>query len=341
MNIQQNVSLSRYSTMKLGGQARYLTEVNNKKELLEGLAYAKDNNLEIVMIGVGSNIVWSDEGFDGLVMVNKLSNFDVKEIEGSAIFTVGAGNNWDETVKKSVDMGYSGLEQLSLIPGTVGATPVQNVGAYGQEIKDVLVSVDAYDMQKKDFVTIDSKDCGFGYRTSRFKTTDKGRFFITSISMKLAKQNPRPPFYESLQKYFDSKNIATFTPKIVRNAVIAVRKDKLPDPSVVANNGSFFANPIINAAEFAALEIKYPSIYHWKMPDNKVKISAAWLVEQAGFGKGYEDTETGMATWKNHSLVIVNKRAKKTDDLLKFKEKISQAVHAKFGITIEQEPELI
>lgn len=342
MNLQENVPLSRHSTMRLGGSARYLVEIHSKEDLQEALKLAEEKSLPTIMIGDGSNIIWKDIGYPGLVLVNRLSNFVKKNVdEKTAEFVIGAGESWDEIVKKTVDLGYSGIEQLSLIPGTAGGTPVQNVGAYGREIKDVLVSVEAYDSEQKKFVTLSNKDCGFGYRTSRFKTKDKSRFFITSITLKLSKGAPKPPFYESLQKYFDAHDIQSFTPQIVCEAVIAVRKDKLPDPSGVANNGSFFANPIVEASAFAKLEIKYPQVVHWRLPNGKVKISAAWLVEQAGFAKDTHDPETGMATWRNHSLVLVNEKAKRTADLLKFRDRIIQTVHAKFDITLEQEPELI
>ncbi len=341
MNIQENVSLAQYSTMRLGGKARYLGKIHAKDELIEALQFAKQKGVPTIMIGQGSNIIWRDEGYKGLVLLNSLSNFEFNELDkDTAEFTLGSGEDWDDVVKKTVDMGYSGIEHLSYIPGTIGATPVQNVGAYGREIKDVLVSVEAYDKVLGKFVVIPNKECAFGYRTSRFKTVDRGRFFITNVALKLSKTNPTPPFYDSLQKYFDEHNISKFSPASVRDAVIAVRTSKLPDPDIVANNGSFFANPIIDESVFAALEIKHPTIVHWRLRGDKVKISAAWLVEQAGF-KNYHDTKTGMATWDKQSLVLINEHAKSTKDLLDFKQKIVEAVHAKFGITPEQEPELI
>ncbi len=339
MNIQKNVSLAQYSTMRLGGTARFLCDITNKDELQKALVFAKEQDVNTIMIGSGSNIIWRGD-YDGLVVVNRLRHFRKKVVgKNTAQFTIGAGEEWDDVVKRTVDVGYSGIEFLSLIPGTAGATPVQNVGAYGCEIKDTLVSVGVYDTKAQKFVTIQASDCQFGYRTSRFKTTDKGRFFITSITLRLTKTHPSPPFYASLQAYFDAHSITTFTPAVVREAVIAVRTKKLPDPDVVANNGSFFANPVISKSAFAALEIRHPAIAHWPAGD-RVKISAAWLIEQAGF-KNVHDSETGMATWDKQPLVLINEHARSTDDLLTFKAKIVSAVHSKFGITLEQEPELI
>ncbi len=341
MRILENVRLSKYSTMRLGGKARYLASISSKTELVEALDFAKQKELSTIMIGGGSNIIWRDEGYDGLVLVNTLSSFKVRDIDKTNIeLFIGAGEDWDEIVKKTVELGYSGIEQLSFIPGTVGATPVQNVGAYGCEIKDVLVSVEAFDSATDKYVVIPKNDCQFGYRTSRFKTSDKNRFFITGITLKLSKTNPKPPFYDSLQKYFEENNIKTYTPKSVREAVIAVRTSKLPDPDVVANNGSFFANPVIDRSKFATLEIKFPGIVCWEQKNNKVKLSAAWLIEQAGF-KDYHDKATGMATWDKQPLVLINEHARSTQDVIDFRDKIIQTVRSKFGITLEQEPELI
>ncbi len=335
----ENVPLSAYSTMRLGGPARYLTDINNRNEIPEALEWATQHQLPVIMIGGGSNIYWDDGGFNGLVLVNKILRFEVFEEDGTNVYvTAGAGENWDSVVKRTVDKGYTGIEQLSLIPGLTGATPIQNVGAYGREIKDVLVTVEAYDTRARQFVTIPGSDCQFAYRSSRFKTTDKGRFFITAITLHLTKGNPAPPYYEAVAAYFKENNIANPTPQTLRDAVIAIRTSKLPDPATVANNGSFFHNPIIPADQFLQLQAHYPMVPHWQVDNNKVKISAAWLMEQAGF-KDFHDSGTGMATWKNQPLVFVNEHAQSTADLRKFRDKVAAAVKEKFGIVLQQEPE--
>jgi UDP-N-acetylmuramate dehydrogenase len=343
MNIRQNVSLKDYSTMRLGGDARYLGEANNIEELHEFINWGGRTGISYLVIGHGSNIVWQDGGYEGLVIVNKIKGFTVRQIGGtdSAMFSFGAGEDWDEAIRKTVDMGYTGIEKLSLIPGTVGGAPVQNIGAYGCEAKDTLVSVRAYDNQAQDFVTITNEQCKFGYRTSIFNTTSKGRYIIVSVTFKLSKDNPKPPFYPSLQKFLDQYHIKSFTPLIIRNAVIAVRSEKLPDPRYVANNGSFFGNPIVDKSILNQLLVNYKNIPNWPAPENKVKLSAGWLIEHAGFSKGYRDSETGVGLWKNHPLVIVNENAKSTSDLLRFRQKIIIAVKNKFGVTLTQEPELI
>lgn len=341
MYVLENVPLSSYSTMRLGGAARYLTDINELSEIPRAISWADAKQLPVIMIGSGSNIVWTDKGFPGLVMVDKISRYeDFAEDEQNHYVTAGGGESWDQVVARTVEAGLSGIEFLSLIPGTVGATPVQNVGAYGQELSNVLVGVEAYDRQTNQFVTLAPSDCAFAYRTSRFKTTDRGRFFITAITMHLMKGNPVPPFYASLDQHLKDKNIQSYTPRIIREAVIAIRTSKLPDPSKVANNGSFFANPVIDSSKLVQLQAAYPQIVYWEVSEGKVKLSAAWLVEQAGF-KDVHDQETGMATWPAQPLVLVNEHAHHTADLLKFKQKIINTVQAKFGIVLEQEPELL
>lgn len=341
MNVQEHVSLKDHSTMRLGGTARYLADITGKADLTEAVAWAQEHGLPLLMIGSGSNIVWKDDEFPGLILVNKIPGYEAyDEDELNCYVTVGAGENWDSVVKRSVEAGLTGIEALSMIPGTAGATPVQNVGAYGQRISDVLTTVEAYDMQAKSFVNIPGADCAFAYRTSRFKVADKGRFLITAVTLHLMRGNPEPPFYVALQEYFDQHIINAYTPQIVRDAVMAIRKVKLPDPSAVANNGSFFANPVVTQEQAQQLQENFPGIPAWPGDDDKVKIPAAWLIENVGL-KDYHDPETGMATWRYHALVLVNEHAKNAADLLKFKQKIVDAVQAKFGITLEQEPELL
>jgi UDP-N-acetylmuramate dehydrogenase len=340
MHVRQNVSLSDYSTMRLGGIAAYMADVHQKDEIPETIAWAEERGLPAMMIGGGSNIVWRDEGFPGLVLVNKIQGFEMREESDDVLVTIAAGENWDQAVEQTAHEGLTGIEALSLIPGTAGATPIQNVGAYGQEIAQTLVSVEAYDRHTKHTVTIPNAECEFGYRTSRFKTRDRGRFFITSITLRLKRGNPSPPFYAALENYLAENGITSYTPQVIRDAVIAIRTSKLPDPAKVANNGSFFANPIISQEHFDELQAVYSDIPNWPTKDGRIKIPAAWLLEQAGF-KDYHDPETGMGTWPQQPLVLVNEHAESTAQLLKFRQKILDVVQQKFNITLEQEPELL
>lgn len=340
MNIQENVDLKAYSTMRLGGKTRYLTEASGEDDVKKLADWAKNKNLPIIVVGQGSNIVWRDEGFEGLIVVSKITGRKILDDNNQTTqIEIGAGENWDAVVAWAVEKKLSGLEFLSLIPGTVGAAPVQNIGAYGAELSEVFVSLRAYDTVVQDFVTLEKQVCGFSYRSSRFKTTDKHRYIITSIILNLSKTTPKSPFYEALENYFAEHKITDFSSKSIRGAVIAIRNSKLPNPAKVANNGSFFINPIIETAQFEKLKEKYPEIKGWPHGD-KTKLAAGWLVETAGF-KGIKDQETGMATWPAQALVLVNEHAKNTADLLAFKQKILSKVHEMFGIVLEQEPELL
>lgn len=341
MNIEEQVPLRDYSTMRLGGNARYMVAVSSKDELEEALAWAQERSLAFIVIGGGSNLIWRDEGFDGLVILNRISGIEVRQVSNAeALFTVGAGENWDGFVQDTVDRGYSGVEFLSWIPGRAGAAPVQNIGAYGRELSDILISVDALDSQTNQIVTISAEDCGFAYRTSRFNRADKGRFLIISITLKLTKEFAHPPFYESVEQHLREHEITEYSPAVLREAVITVRKKKLPDPDEIANNGSFFANPIISGDQLQKLQADYPQIVFWELDNQTYKVSAAWLIDQAGF-QDYHDAETGMATWNRQPLVLINEHARSTQDLLKFKAKIVGAVEQKFGIALQQEPELV
>lgn len=336
-----DVSLAKHSTMRLGGKAKYLVNITARLDVPNALEWAAEKGLPVIMIGGGSNIIWKDKGFDGLVMVNKIPGFSITKAGADEYFVqVGAGEDWDKTVARTTAKGLHGIEGLSLIPGTAGATPVQNVGAYGQDVSQTLESVEAYDTKTKQFIVIPAQECGFSYRASRFNGADKGRFYITSLTFCLTKENPAPPFYDSLQRYLDHMGITKYTPSVIREVVIAIRSSRLPDPAKVANNGSFFGNPIISATKYKALQKKYPTIKAWETPAGRYKIPAGWLLETAGY-KGFHDLKTGMATWEHQALVLVNEKAHTTADLLAFRDRIIRDIDHKFGIKLQQEPELL
>ncbi|HSW99117.1 MAG TPA: UDP-N-acetylmuramate dehydrogenase [Candidatus Saccharimonadales bacterium] len=341
MDIRQNEPLAAHSTMRLGGTAKFAVDVHSRQEMQEAVGWAAARGLRAIVVGQGSNIVWKDGEFDGLLIVNQIKGIEEQfEDAENYYITVGAGEVWDDVVALTASKGMTGIEALSLIPGTAGATPVQNVGAYGQEVSATLVSVQAYDAQAKQMVTLPGQDCAFGYRTSRFKTTDNGRFFITAVTFHLLHTNPQPPFYPGVQAYFDKHGVKEFTPQTVRDAVVAIRQARLPDPAQVANNGSFFANPFVDEGKVSQLVAEYGVVPHWAAGNGQAKMPAAWLVEQAGF-KDSHDAETGMGTWAAQPIVLVNEHARDTAQVLAFKQKIVAAVEAKFGIHLEQEPDLL
>lgn len=338
MKIHTNVSLKDYSTMRLGGTADALTTVTSTDELAAALNWADERKKPYLMLGGGSNVIFSD-GYAGLIIVNALHGFDIiSEDTKHAILKIGAGENWDDIVARTVAQGLSGIEKLSAIPGTVGATPVQNVGAYGAEIADVLIELEAYDTATKKTVVLKNADCNFSYRHSIFKSLKHRRYIITSITIALSKQPPTPPFYESLQKYLDDNHITDYSPAALRGAVVAIRAQKLPDPKLIANTGSFFKNPIVTRGKLTDIQLDYPDMPFYEMKDGRIKLLAGWLIDKAGL-KGHR--AHGMKIYEKNALVFINESANTYEDLAAFRQEVIDFVYNTFGITLEQEPELI
>jgi UDP-N-acetylmuramate dehydrogenase len=338
MQIQTNIPLNTFSTMRLGGNAKYLVTVHAASELQEAVQWASQQQAPILVLGGGSNIIFTD-GFDGLVIINRIHGFEVLQNDPlQTIIRIGAGENWDDVVSRTTSIGLTGIEALSAIPGTAGATPVQNVGAYGQEIADTFLELQAYDLTTNQFIVMDKAACQFSYRSSIFKPIDNRRYIIVAILLRLHKGNPEPPFYNSLQKYLTEHNITEFTPQIIRAAVIAIRAEKLPDPTRIANTGSFFKNPIISREEFVPIELQHPHIPFYETDDSRIKLLAGWLIEQTGL-KGYADR--GMKVYDKNALVLVNEHAQSYADLAAFRDDIIAKVHERFGVTLQQEPELL
>lgn len=336
MDIHTNIPLKNYTTMKLGGNARFMTEVHTPADVQEVCRNATAQKIPIFILGGGSNVIVRDDGFNGIVVRNRIPGFEVITDEaGATTIKIGAGENWDDTVKKTVNMNLSGIEAMSSIPGTAGAAPVQNVGAYGQEIADTLVSLEAYDIQEDRFVSLESSDCGFSYRNSIFRSTAAGRYVILSITVKLSKSAPQPPFYAAVQTYLDEHKITIYTPQIIRNAVTDIRKNKLPDPTVTPNTGSFFKNAVVEDWQLTDLKKDYPDVPTYDMPDGRFKVPTGWLIEQAGL-KG--KTLHGMRVHDKNALVLINESAKNYADLAAARDEIIGTIRDKFRIMIEQEP---
>jgi len=336
MEIHTNIPLKNYTTMRLGGNARFMTEVHTPEQVAEVYRNAKSQQLPVFILGGGSNLIVRDEGFNGLVIRNRIPGFEVIEDQPShTVIRVGAGENWDSVVERTVDMNLTGIEAMSAIPGTSGAAPVQNVGAYGQEIADTLISLDAYDSETDRFVSLENADCGFSYRHSIFRGDAAGRYVIISITIKLYKSAPQPPFYKAIEDYFAAHSITLFTPQIIRDAVVAIRADKLPDPTITPNTGSFFKNAIIEDWQLTDLRKEYPDIPTYDMPDGKYKVPTGWLIEQTGL-KG--TTTHGMRIHDKNALVLINESATSYKDLAAARDEVIGAVRDKFRITIVQEP---
>lgn len=336
MDIHTNIPLKNYLTMKLGGPARFMTTATTPEELASICRNARSQSLPFFILGGGSNVVARDDVYNGIVIRNRILGFEVLEDSPASVTVkIGAGENWDETVAKTVQMGLSGIEAMSAIPGTVGAAPVQNVGAYGQEIADTLVRLEAYDSQENRFVVLENADCGFSYRHSMFRGDQAGRYAIITITLHLYKAAPQPPFYTALQKYLEEHSITLYTPGVIRDAVTAIRADKLPDPNRLPNTGSFFKNAIIETWQLDDLRKTWPDIPAFELGEKQVKIPTGWLIEQAGL-KG--QLLHGMRVHDKNALVLINESATSYSDLAAARSEIIGKVRDMFRITIEQEP---
>lgn len=354
MNIEENIPLAPLTTMRVGGRARYLAACASEADILEALKFAREKKLPLYILGAGSNTLFSDAGFDGVVIKIALKGISFAATADGAQATVAAGELWDDFVEQAVGRGLSGIECLSGIPGTVGATPVQNVGAYGQSVGDTIESLWAIEIESGHMVELAAADCGFGYRASRFKNTEAGKYIITSVVFKLSsKKEPEakyPDLIEELEKTapdFETKNLSEKL-RLMRQTVLVIRQRKgmvwETSEKSLRSCGSFFTNVVLSAEELKAASKKYlaaggiaPIPTHES--EGKFKISAAWLIEQAGFKKGERRGEVGLAP--NHVLAIVNYGAATTSDILNFATEIQAAVNNKFGIQLEREPVVV
>lgn len=333
MKIRENVPISELTTMRLGGAARYVIEVESEDEVAKAWAFAAEKELPVYVLGCGSNIIGRDGGFNGVILVNKIMGMGiaVPEANGMIDLYANSGELLDDFVTYGTRMGFSGMEALSAIPGTVGAAPVQNVGAYGQDIAQTLVSVRAYDNSLKKIVELPASDLDLSYRHSIFNSGDGvGRYFITQITVRLTRKELKPPFYTSLQKYIEDNKITDFSPESIRKAVRAVREAKLPDPVEIASAGSFFKNVYLKTPEEIA-DAEKRGIPVW----DGGKIPSGWLIEHAGL-KG--QVFHGMRVSDKASLVLINEDAKNYADLAAARKEIIEIVREKFGFTLEQEP---
>ena len=336
MDVMTNISLKQYTTMKLGGEARYMATADSASDVVSLYRNARKENLPIFVLGGGSNVITHDEVFEGIVLLNKIKGFEIiSENDETTDVKIGAGEVWDEVVEKAIGLGLQGIEAMSGIPGTAGAAPVQNVGAYGQEIADTLISLEAYDSKTDTIVTISADECDFSYRNSIFRDKEKGRYCILNITLRLNKAEPKPPYYASLQKYIDENDIREVNLSVIRVAVLNIRSEKLPDPVELPSAGSFFKNALVEKWKLEELQKEYSDIPNYAMSDGRYKIPTGWLIDKAGL-RGYRSH--GMRVYEKNALVLVNDSATGYDDLAAIREEIVQIVFDKFGIKIEQEP---
>ena len=334
MKIRENVPIAELTTMRLGGPARYVIEVTTPEEVPEAFNFATEKGLPVWVMGGGANTIGRDEGFDGVVILNRLKGIEIVDENDETLLLKGMGGEiWDDFVQVAAEKGYSGIEAMAAIPGTLGAAPVQNIGAYGQELSDVIESVDVYDAKEKKFATLKLADLDMSYRKSIFNQPEnKGRYFIVSVTVRLKKDELRSPFYTSLQRYVDENGETDFSPKNIAKMVRAVRAGKLPDPKQEASAGSFFKN--VYLADEDVDEAKARGIEVWQ-ENGKNIINSGWLIEQAGL-KG--KTLSGMRVSDKAALVLINDSAKSYADLAEARAEIRRVVKDKFGFDLMQEP---
>lgn len=335
MNIIQNQSLKNYNTFGIDAKAKEFIAVNAIDSLIEVVGSNKD----LFILGGGSNMLLTQDIQKLVVHVNLKGRAIIEENEDFVIVKAQAGENWHEFVLWCIDQGFGGIENLSLIPGNVGTTPIQNIGAYGVEIKDTLFSCEALNRKTLQIETFTNAQCQFDYRESVFKNELKEQYIITAVLFQLTKKNHAvSTTYGAIETELSKQNIQNPTLKDVSNAVIAIRQSKLPDPKELGNSGSFFKNPIISKEAYEKAKALHPDMPHYVVSENSVKVPAGWLIEQAGFkGKRFGDA----GVHKNQALVLVNYGTATGSEVVALSQLIQQTILAQFGIAIEAEVNII
>ena len=339
--LQQHISLLSYNTFGLPAQARWFARIDSLATLRAGLADARVQGLRRLILGGGSNVVLTGD-FDGLVLHMASRGVELVGEAGDAVWVrAQAGEAWHGFVLHTLQQGWFGLENLSLIPGTVGAAPIQNIGAYGVELESVFDSLEALDTQTDGIVTLDHAACQFGYRDSVFKRERAGRYVILNVTFKLSRVAQAQTHYRDVTQELATLGIEQATPHDVSRAVISIRKRKLPDPAIVGNAGSFFKNPIVSKAALDKLLQAFPSAPHYSQSqanDGSAKLAAAWLIDQCGW-KGQRLGAAGVHP--NQALVLINAGGATGAEVLTLAQKIAQDVEQRFGVILEREPVVV
>ena len=343
MLVEENVPLAPLTTIGIGGPARFFFRATDVDELREALEWAREENLRVFILGGGSNLLISDAGFDGLVIQLDLRGITVESEDAEhAMVKVAASEPWDPFVAYAVENGWAGVECLSGIPGSTGATPIQNVGAYGQDVSETIVRVETYDRVLRIVVWFTNWDCRFGYRSSLFKNYERDRYVVLSVTFRLRRGGCATIRYPELQKFVEQRGVSTDDLEGVREAVIAIRKRKgmVIDPADpdTRSDGSFFMNPVLPAARYEDFAARAPEAPHYPSGD-EVKLSAAWLIEHAGFGKGFVHGNVGLSS--KHSLAVINRGGGKAAEVLELVRMIQEKVRERFGVEIHPEPNFI
>ncbi|HPE59434.1 MAG TPA: UDP-N-acetylmuramate dehydrogenase [Thiolinea sp.] len=333
MKIHENHSLKALNSFGLDVQARFFCELRRLGGLKSVLQWRRQHpDLPVLLLGGGSNLLLTRD-YPGLVLRVRLLEREVLGSDAGFVYVrAGAGENWHDFVRWTLEQGLAGLENLSLIPGTVGAAPIQNIGAYGIELKDVFYELQALDWRTAELREFSLADCRFGYRDSFFKSVEPGRWLIASVTFRLPLQPQWKTAYAGIQEQLQGAEPSALR---ISDAVIALRRSKLPDPAVLGNAGSFFKNPLVSPSQWQALRADHPALPGWPQPDGQVKLSAAWLIEQCGW-KGRSEGDAGVHA--GHALVLVNHAAATGTELWQLACRIMVSVQARFGVALEPEP---
>ena len=334
--LTENASLARLNTLRVDAQANLLADIRDAAKLPELLDFPAIRQGRLLVLGEGSNVLFTDD-FHGTVLRMSTRGVQVESDGDSARIAVAAGERWDDYVRWTLGQGYAGLENLILIPGTVGAAPIQNIGAYGCEVAEFIESVEAWDLRERRVVMLDHATCAFAYRDSLFKH-EPGRYIVTAVRFVLPRSRALRTDYAGIDEELARMGVDTPAPFHVAEAVVRLRTRKLPDPAVIGNAGSFFKNPIVGAATAEALQREHAGLPAWPQGDDRCKISAGWMIEAAGF-KGVREGDAGISN--RHALVLVNHGHASGPQLWALAQQVMGGVHAKFGVRLEPEPVVI
>lgn len=345
IDIKENVPLADTTTFGVGGPARYFVQASSEMDAESALEFAVDRGLDTIVLGGGSNVLFSDEGFPGLVILNRIRGITFEEIGGEVSVTAGGGEDWQDFTDMCVERGWQGVECLAGIPGTVGASPIQNVGAYGQEVSQVISRVRCLEMSTGKTVTFDNEECAFRYRQSIFNTVEAGKYFVSSVTFNLAIGGTPAVKYRELEGRIGG--ISSPMLADVRDAVLAIREGKgllvRTGYESFKSAGSFFKNPIVDRVQFERIEAivaGYGDIknWAWPSPNGEVKISAACLIQCSGFGKGYQKGNVGISP--RHTLILINRGGASAREIAEFAAEVQQGVLDRFGVLMQPEARL-
>jgi UDP-N-acetylmuramate dehydrogenase len=343
MKIERDYNLSGLNTFGVDASAKFFVEVEHETDIVELFSMPEFKQNKKIFLGGGSNVLFTKD-FDGIVVLNKLKGMAPTEVgvptgvgKDDVYIRAMGGEIWHDMVVFAVNHGYWGIENLALVPGTVGATPLQNIGAYGAELKDTLFNVEAFDIETGVKKIFNKEECELGYRDSVFKNKLKGKYFISAVTLKLSK-TPKPNIsYKVLKEYLEKNNIEVKNPKEISDAVVSIRKSKLPDPKIIGNAGSFFKNIFVDSVKFEELKSKYPEIPSFE-EDGTIKIPAGWIIEQCGW-KGYREGNAGV--YEKQALVLVNYGGATGLEVVNLANKIIASVRDKFGLDLAPEVNII